>query len=151
MALVEVIIGSKTDESYIEGTLAILEEMGISHNFNVISAHRAPDKLHKYVNQAVENGVEVFITAAGGAAALPGVVASLTVCPVIGIPLPTSDIKGVDALYSIVQMPPGIPVACVSVGAWGCRNAAYMAAAILGIKYPEIQEQLKAYRKKISQ
>ena len=151
MALVEVIIGSKTDESYLEGTLQVLDEMGISHNFSVISAHRAPEKLRRYVNQAVENGVELFITAAGGAAALPGVVASLTVCPVIGIPLPTSDIKGIDALFSIVQMPPGIPVACVSVGAWGCRNAAYIAAEILGIKFPEIREKLNAYRKTISQ
>ena len=151
MALVEVIIGSKTDESYLEGTLQVLDEMGISHNFSVISAHRAPEKLRRYVNQAVENGVELFITAAGGAAALPGVVASLTVCPVIGIPLPTSDIKGIDALFSIVQMPPGIPVACVSVGAWGCRNAAYIAAEILGIKFPEIRKKLNAYRKTISQ
>ena len=151
MALVEVIIGSKTDESYLEGTLQVLNEMGITYNFSVISAHRAPEKLHKYVNQAIKDGVELFITAAGGAAALPGVVASLTVCPVIGIPLPTSDIKGVDALFSIVQMPPGIPVACVSVGAWGCRNAAYIAAEILGIKYPEIRDKIIEYRKKISQ
>ena len=99
-----------------------------------------------YVSAAEERGVEVLIAGAGGSAALPGVVASWTTLPVIGIPLPTSDLVGVDALHTIVQMPPGVPVACVAIGAWGARNAAYLAASILGIKHPNIKQAYADYR-----
>ncbi len=144
--LVGVLVGSKTDEPLIQDTLKVLTEMGIAHEFNVMSAHRAPQRVMDYVSTAEERGIEVIIAGAGGSAALPGVVASWTTLPVIGIPLPTSDLEGVDALYTIVQMPPGVPVACVAIGAWGARNAAYLAASILGIKYPEIKKAYSDYR-----
>ncbi|MCH8939688.1 MAG: 5-(carboxyamino)imidazole ribonucleotide mutase [Chloroflexi bacterium] len=144
--LVGVLVGSKTDEPLIQDTLKVLTDMGIAHEFNVMSAHRAPQRVMDYVSTAEERGIEVIIAGAGGSAALPGVVASWTTLPVIGIPLPTSDLGGVDALHTIVQMPPGVPVACVAIGAWGARNAAYLAASILGIKYPEIKKAYSDYR-----
>lgn len=144
--LVGVLVGSKTDEPLIQDTLKVLTEMGIAHEFNAMSAHRAPQRVMDYVSTAEERGIEVIIAGAGGSAALPGVVASWTTLPVIGIPLPTSDLGGVDALHTIVQMPPGVPVACVAIGAWGARNAAYLAASILGIKYPKIKKAYADYR-----
>ena len=102
--------------------------------------------MREYVLSAPDRGIEVFVAAAGGAAALPGVVASYTTFPVIGVPLASSELKGIDALHSIVQMPPGIPVACVAVGAWGARNAALLAAEILGVKYAKIREAVEGYR-----
>ncbi len=144
--LVGVLVGSKTDEPLIQDTLKVLTDMGIAHEFNAMSAHRAPKRVMDYVSTAEERGIEVIIAGAGGSAALPGVVASWTTLPVIGIPLPTSDLGGVDALHAIVQMPPGVPVACVAIGAWGARNAAYLAASILGIKYPEIKKAYADYR-----
>jgi 5-(carboxyamino)imidazole ribonucleotide mutase len=98
----------------------------------VISAHRTPEKAREFAKNARSRGIEVIVAAAGGAAHLPGVLASWTTLPVIGVPLATSELKGTDALYSIVQMPAGIPVACVAVGSWGVKNAAYLAAEILG-------------------
>ena len=144
--LVGVLVGSKTDEPLIQDTLKVLTDMGIAHEFNAMSAHRAPQRVMDYVLSAEERGLEVIIAGAGGSAALPGVVASWTTLPVIGIPLPTSDLEGVDALHAIVQMPPGVPVACVAIGAWGARNAAYLAASILGIKYPKIKKAYADYR-----
>jgi|TARA_B100000809_G_C14982308_1_gene474966 5-(carboxyamino)imidazole ribonucleotide mutase len=144
--LVGVLVGSKTDEPLIQDTLKVLTDMGIAHEFNAMSAHRAPQRVMDYVSTAEERGIEVIIAGAGGSAALPGVVASWTTLPVIGIPLPTSDLEGVDALHTIVQMPPGVPVACVAIGAWGARNAAYLAASILGIKYPKIKKAYADYR-----
>jgi 5-(carboxyamino)imidazole ribonucleotide mutase len=99
-----------------------------------------------YVKAAPSRGVEVLIAAAGGSAALPGVVASWTTLPVIGVPLASSELKGMDALLAIAQMPPGVPVACVSVGTWGARNAAYLAAAILSLKHPKVRSAYEAYR-----
>ena len=144
--LVGVLVGSKTDEPLIQGTLKVLADMGIAHEFNAMSAHRAPQRVMDYVLSAEERGLEVIIAGAGGSAALPGVVASWTTLPVIGIPLPTSDLEGVDALHTIVQMPPGVPVACVAIGAWGARNAGYLAASILGIKYPNVKKAYADYR-----
>ena len=144
--LVGVLVGSRTDEPLIHDTLKVLTDMGITHEFNVMSAHRAPQRVMDYVSVAEERGIEVLIAAAGGSAALPGVVASWTTLPVIGIPLATSDLLGVDALHTIVQMPPGVPVACVAIGAWGARNAAYLAASILGIKHPSIKQAYPDYR-----
>lgn len=149
MPLVSIVIGSKSDEPQVQDTLRILEELGIAHELHVLSAHRTPQRVADYARSAQERGVEVIIAAAGGAAALPGVVASWTDLPVIGIPLPSSELKGVDALYAIVQMPPGVPVACVAVGAWGARNAAYLAAGILGLKHDKIREAYSAYRQRL--
>lgn len=149
MALVGVLIGSRTDEPQIKDTLTVLGDLGIEHEFHVMSAHRTPQKVADYAKSAQERGVEVIIAAAGGSAALPGVVASWTDLPVIGIPLPSSDLNGLDALYTIVQMPPGVPVASVAVGSWGARNAAYLAAAILSLKHDKIREAYAAYRQRL--
>ena len=146
MTLVGVIMGSKSDEPWLQDTLKALEQMNIAYDVSAISAHRAPESVMEYAKTARDRGLEVIIAAAGGSAALPGVIASWTTLPVIGVPLPTSELKGVDALYAIAQMPPGIPVACVAVGSWGARNAAYLAARILGLKYDEIRLAYEAYR-----
>jgi len=150
MPLVGVVIGSKTDEPLIQPTLDILNELGISYELSVISAHRTPEKTQEYGKTAQKRGLEVIIAAAGAAAALPGVLASWTVLPVIGIPLPTSELKGIDALYSIVQMPGGVPVACMAVGSAGAKNAALMAARILGLKHEEIRRALEQHRQKLA-
>ena len=146
MPLVGVVMGSKSDTEAVQATLDTLKEMGIDYEVNVISAHRTPEKARKYAQEARSRGIELIIAAAGGAAHLPGVLASWTTLPVIGVPLASSELKGVDALYSIVQMPAGIPVATVAVGAAGARNAAYLAAEILGLKYNRIQLAYEKYR-----
>ena len=149
MALVGVVMGSGSDRDIIKGTLDTLTEMGIDYEENVISAHRTPEKAREYGTTARERGIEVIIAAAGYSAHLPGVLASWTTLPVIGVPLPGSDLKGVDSLYSIVQMPAGIPVACVTVGSAGAKNAAYLAAEILGLKYESIRRAYDSYRLKL--
>jgi 5-(carboxyamino)imidazole ribonucleotide mutase len=146
MPLVGVVMGSKSDAETLQSTLDILEQLGIEHEVNVISAHRTPDKARQYGQSARERGLEVLIAAAGGAAHLPGVLASWTTLPVIGVPIASTDLKGVDALYSIVQMPAGIPVAAVAIGSAGARNAAYLAAEILGLKYDKIRQAYDDYR-----
>ena len=149
MPLVGVVMGSKSDMEALKPALEILEQLGIDHEVNVISAHRTPEKARQYGMAARERGIEVIIAAAGGAAHLPGVLASWSTLPVIGVPLVSGELKGVDALYSIVQMPAGIPVACVAVGAAGARNAAYLAAEILGIKHKKINEAYANYRREL--
>ena len=151
MPLVGVVMGSKSDAETMQMTLDILTEMGIDYEVSVISAHRTPEKARQYGMEARSRGVEVIIAAAGGAAHLPGVLASWTTLPVIGVPLPSSDLKGIDALYSIVQMPAGIPVASVAVGAAGARNAAYLAAEILGLKYDGVIEAYEEYRSRLQE
>ena len=146
MPLVGVVIGSRSDESTVQDTLKVLDDLGVSHEFSVISAHRSPERAREYAKAAIERGVEVIIGAAGGSAALPGVLASWTTLPVIGVPLPSSELNGVDALHAIAQMPPGVPVACVAIGSWGARNAAYLAAAILALKHADIRRAYQAYR-----
>ena len=146
MPLVGLVLGSRTDEPLIQGTLDVLGQMKIDHEMVVMSAHRTPEKVMDYAQGARSRGIEVIIGAAGGSAGLPGVLASWTTLPIIGVPLPTSDLKGIDALYAIAQMPPGIPVACVAVGSWGARNAAFLAAQILGIKHKEIRQAYEEYR-----
>ena len=148
MPSVAVIMGSRSDEPVMQGCTEALESLGISYEVRVLSAHRAPERLREYLLQAKTRGVLVFIAAAGGAAHLPGVVASWTTQPVIGVPLPSSELKGIDALYSIVQMPPGVPVAAVSVGSWGARNAAYLAAQIVGQTDAKVREAYEAFRAK---
>jgi len=147
--LVGVIMGSSSDEATVNETVQVLEELGVDYEVRVMSAHRAPDRVREYATTARERGVEVFIAAAGGAAALPGVLASWSTLPVIGVPLASSELKGLDALMAVAQMPPGIPVACVAIGSWGARNAAYLAAEILGIKHDSIREAYEQYRAKL--
>ncbi|HUU65053.1 MAG TPA: 5-(carboxyamino)imidazole ribonucleotide mutase [Dehalococcoidales bacterium] len=146
MPLIGVVMGSKSDTEALKPTLEILTQFGIDYEVNVISAHRTPEKAKQYGLTAQERGIEVIIAAAGGAAHLPGVLASWTILPVIGVPLATSELKGVDALYSIVQMPAGIPVASVAIGSAGAKNAAYLAAEILGLKYDRIRKAYEKYR-----
>jgi 5-(carboxyamino)imidazole ribonucleotide mutase len=146
MPLVGVVMGSKSDTEAVKPTLDVLKELGIDYEVSVTSAHRTPEKARQYALSARERGIEVIIAAAGGAAHLPGVLASWTTLPVIGVPLATSELKGVDALYSIVQMPAGIPVAAVAIGSAGARNAAYLAAEILGLKHEEIKKAYQKYR-----
>ncbi len=151
MPKVSVIIGSKNDQPLIQPALDLLQQLGIDHEFLVMSAHRNPDKVREYASSAKERGIEVIIAAAGLAAHLPGVIASLTTIPVIGVPLPTSDLKGMDSLLSIVQMPAGVPVACVGIGTPGAKNAALLAAQILALNYREIKEAFEKYRRKLSE
>ena len=146
MPLVAVVMGSKSDAEAMQSTLDVLKELGIDYEVSVISAHRTPEKARQYGLAARGRGIEVIIAAAGGAAHLPGVLASWTTLPVIGVPLAGSELKGVDALYSIVQMPAGIPVACMAVGTSGAKNAAYLAAEILSLKYDEIRKAYEKYR-----
>lgn len=144
-----IIMGSASDLPKMEGAVEILKSFGVSVDVRCLSAHRAHAGLSAFIEEANENGTEVFITAAGMAAALPGVVASQTVLPVIGVPLSGSVLDGMDALMSIVQMPPGIPVATVAVN--GGKNAAYLALQIMGGKHPELREQLLAHRKEMEE
>ncbi|HUV75791.1 MAG TPA: 5-(carboxyamino)imidazole ribonucleotide mutase [Dehalococcoidales bacterium] len=149
MPLVAVVMGSKSDAEAMQPTLDILTQLGIDYEVNVISAHRTPEKARQYGMSAKSRGIEVIIAAAGGAAHLPGVLASWTVLPVIGVPMPAGELKGVDALYSIVQMPAGIPVATVAIGSAGAKNAAYLAAEILGLKHENIQKTYEKYRSEL--
>ena len=149
MPLVAVVMGSKSDTEALKPMLEILTRLGIDYEVNVISAHRTPEKARQYGLTAREKGIEVIIAAAGGAAHLPGVLASWTTLPVIGVPLDSGGLQGMDALYSIVQMPAGIPVACVAVGSAGVKNAAYLAAEILGLKYKEIRDAYERYRREL--
>jgi 5-(carboxyamino)imidazole ribonucleotide mutase len=149
MPLVAVVMGSKSDAEAIKPTLDILDALSIEHEVNVISAHRTPEKAREYALSARERGIEVIIAAAGGAAHLPGVLASWTTLPVIGVPIASGELKGVDALYSIVQMPAGIPVAAVAIGSAGAKNAAYLAAEILGIKHDKIRKAYENYRSQL--
>jgi len=146
MPLVAIIMGSKSDTEAMQPTQEVLKALGIDYEVSVISAHRTPEKARQFGLSARERGIEVIIAAAGGAAHLPGVLASWTTLPVIGVPLATGELRGIDALYSIVQMPAGIPVACVAVGSAGAKNAAYLAARILGTKHAEIREAYENYR-----
>jgi 5-(carboxyamino)imidazole ribonucleotide mutase len=143
-------MGSKSDADALQPALEILRGFGIDYDVSVISAHRTPEKARAYAVGAQEKGIEVIIAAAGGAAHLPGVLASWTTLPVIGIPLATSELKGSDALYSIVQMPAGVPVACMAVGSWGVRNAAYFAAEILALKHENIRQAYEKYRHELN-
>ena len=149
MPLVGVVMGSKSDAGALQPALDILKQLGIEHEVNVISAHRTPEKAREYGLAAREHGIEVIIAAAGRAAHLPGVMASWTTLPVIGVPMGGGELDGVDALYSIVQMPAGIPVACVAIGSAGAKNAAYLAAEILGLKHDTIRNAYESYRSEL--
>jgi 5-(carboxyamino)imidazole ribonucleotide mutase len=149
MPLVAIVMGSKSDADLMQPTAEVLSRLGIDYEVSVISAHRNPERVRQYGLEARNRGIEVIIAAAGGAAHLPGVLASWTTLPVIGVPLPTSELKGIDALCSIAQMPAGIPVACMAVGTAGAKNAAYLAAEILGLKHDEIRKAYEKYRSEL--
>jgi len=151
MALVGIVIGSKTDEAFIKPALDVFNEFKIEYEIAILSAHRKPDKVRQYALEADSKGYAVIIAAAGSAAHLPGVIASWTTLPVIGVPLPTSDLKGVDSLYSIVQMPGGVPVACTGIGAAGVKNAALLAVQVLGIKYNDIKRAFAEYKRRLAE
>jgi len=142
-------MGSQSDLETVQGAINLLKEFKIGFEVKVLSAHRTPKELVKYVEEAPKRGIKVFIAAAGGAAALAGVIASYTTLPVIGIPIETKSLKGMDSLLSTVQMPAGIPVACMSIGKPGAKNAAIFALEILGITDKKIQSRLIAYNKEI--
>ena len=150
MALVGVVIGSKTDTELIQSALDTLKLLGIDYELSVISAHRNPEKLREYGLEAEKRELKVIIAAAGRAAHLPGVMASWTTLPVIGVPLPSGELKGVDALLSISQMPGGVPVACMGIGKSGAKNAALLAAQILGTEHKEIREAYRKYKQELA-
>lgn len=145
--LVGVIMGSKSDWDTLQHTVSTLESLNIPHEVRVVSAHRTPDLLFEYCSTARDRGLEVIIAGAGGAAHLPGMAAAKTTLPVLGIPVQSKALSGMDSLLSIAQMPGGIPVGTLSIGKAGAINAALLAASILSIKHPDIDEALAAFRK----
>lgn len=150
--LISIVMGSKSDWAIMEEASLTLDKLNIPHEARALSAHRTPEALFEYLQSAEERGAEVIIAAAGGAAHLPGVVASKTLLPVLGVPMPSSTFtNGLDALLSIVQMPAGIPVGSLAVGKAGAVNAAILAASILGNKYPEYRDAIRNHRAKQAQ
>jgi 5-(carboxyamino)imidazole ribonucleotide mutase len=144
--LVGIIMGSKSDWDTLQHAASTLDRLGVPHEVRVVSAHRTPDLLFEYAGSAERRGLEVLIAGAGGAAHLPGMAAAKTVLPVIGVPVQSRMLNGVDSLLSIVQMPAGVPVATMAIGSAGAVNAALFAAALLGAKHPPIREALRRYR-----
>jgi phosphoribosylaminoimidazole carboxylase PurE protein len=149
-AQVLILLGSESDLPVIEKMPALLDRFGISHAVAVASAHRQPDRLRELVVEADRGGTQVFVAVAGMAAHLPGVVASLTGRPVIGVPVASGPLAGVDALLSIVQMPPGVPVATVAIGSAGARNAACLAARMIGLADPRVAAAVEEYRRELA-
>ena len=147
---VAIIMGSESDAEEMKHASEVLNELGIKNESRVISAHRTPDRLREYILNAEKNGVKVFIGGAGMAAALPGVIAAHTHLPVLGVPIESKSLKGMDSLLSIAQMPPGIPVGTLAIGSAGSINAGLLAASILSVSDQEIESKLKDYRKKQS-
>ncbi|CAG7856520.1 5-(carboxyamino)imidazole ribonucleotide mutase [biofilm metagenome] len=145
-ALVGIIMGSSSDWDTMRHAAETLETLNIPHEIEIVSAHRTPDKLFSYAEAAESKGLEVIIAGAGGAAHLPGMTAAKTIIPVLGVPIQSKALNGMDSLLSIVQMPAGIPVGTLAIGKAGAINAALLAAAILGNKHPKIRAALKAYR-----
>jgi 5-(carboxyamino)imidazole ribonucleotide mutase len=144
--LIGIIMGSKSDWETMSHTAATLETLGVPFEVRVLSAHRTPDQLFDYVEAAEQRGLEVIIAAAGGAAHLAGVAAAKTLLPVLGVPMESTSLKGMDSLLSMVQMPAGIPVGTLAIGRAGAVNAALFAAAILGGKHPEFRDAIRRYR-----
>ncbi|MDN5331247.1 MAG: 5-(carboxyamino)imidazole ribonucleotide mutase [Tepidanaerobacteraceae bacterium] len=145
--LVGIIMGSDSDLPVMQEAAKILEEFGIDFELTIVSAHRTPERMFDYAKNCDKRGIEVIIAGAGGAAHLPGMVASITPLPVIGVPVKTSSLQGMDSLLSIVQMPPGVPVATVAIN--NAKNAGILAAEILGIKYPEIKKKVAEYKERM--
>lgn len=144
--LVGIIMGSKSDFETLAPASEILKELGVPHEVKIVSAHRTPDTMFQYAENAEARGIEVIIAGAGGAAHLPGMVAAKTVLPVLGVPVPATMLNGVDSLLSIVQMPKGVPVGTLAIGKPGAANAGLLAASILANKRPELREKLKTWR-----
>ena len=148
--IVGVIMGSQSDWPTMKNTTSVLNEFKIPFEVRIVSAHRTPERLFRYGNQAKARGLKVIIAGAGGAAHLPGMIASKTAIPVIGVPIKTDALSGVDSLYSIVQMPKGVPVATMAIGKNGAHNAALFAISILGIKHEKVLKSLEKKREEIA-
>ncbi len=144
--LVGIIMGSQSDWDTMIHASQILEELGVPHETRIVSAHRTPDWLFEYASTAEARGIEVIVAGAGGAAHLPGMAAAKTVLPVLGVPVESHALRGVDSLHSIVQMPAGIPVGTLAIGKAGATNAGLLAAQILGAKYPGFREAIRQFR-----
>ncbi len=147
--IISIIMGSQSDLDTLKEAINLLKEFKVGFEVKVLSAHRSPRELTKYVEEAPKKGTKIFIAAAGGAAALAGVIAAHTTRPVIGIPIETKSLKGIDSLLSTVQMPAGVPVACMSIGKSGSKNAAIFALEILGITDKKINSKLNAHKNKM--
>jgi 5-(carboxyamino)imidazole ribonucleotide mutase len=147
-ALVGIIMGSSSDWETMSAAADTLTQLGIEHETRVVSAHRTPDLLFDYASSAQARGLEVLIAGAGGAAHLPGMTAAKTLLPVLGVPMPSRALNGIDSLLSIVQMPAGVPVATFAIGSAGATNAALFAAALLAARYPQIAQALRQMREK---
>jgi 5-(carboxyamino)imidazole ribonucleotide mutase len=145
--LVGVIMGSKSDWETMRHACEMLASLGVPHEKQIVSAHRTPDRMAEYAKQAGQRGIEVIIAAAGGAAHLPGMVAAHTTLPVLGVPIKSSILNGIDSLLSIVQMPAGVPVGTLAIGNAGAKNAALLAVSILANKHPEFRLRLEAFRR----
>jgi 5-(carboxyamino)imidazole ribonucleotide mutase len=144
--LVGVIMGSSSDWDTMSHAADILSEFGIEHECKIVSAHRTPDLMTEYAKEAERRGIEVVIAGAGGAAHLPGMTAANTILPVLGVPIESQTMKGIDSLYSIVQMPAGIPVGTLAIGKAGAKNAGLLAVSILANSRPALREKLRTYR-----
>ncbi len=147
-AVVGIIMGSQSDWPILKKAAAILDELQVPHDVRIVSAHRTPERLYDYAKSAKDRGLKVVIAGAGGAAHLPGMTAALTPLPVLGVPVATTPLAGQDSLYSIVQMPSGVPVATLAIGEMGATNAGLLAAQILALSDPEIMARIEAYRAK---
>jgi 5-(carboxyamino)imidazole ribonucleotide mutase len=148
--LVGVIMGSQSDWATLKAAAAILDSLAVPHEVKIVSAHRTPDRLYAYAKGAAARGIKVIIAGAGGAAHLPGMTASMTALPVLGVPIESKALKGMDSLLSIVQMPGGIPVATFAIGEAGAKNAALQAAAILALSDEQLARRLATWRKKLT-
>jgi 5-(carboxyamino)imidazole ribonucleotide mutase len=146
--MIGIVMGSKSDWETMAGTAEILDQLGIPYEVRVLSAHRTPDLLFEYAATAEQRGLEVIVAGAGGAAHLPGVVAAKTLLPVLGVPVQSKALQGLDSLLSIVQMPAGVPVGTLAIGKSGARNAALLAAAILARSRPQVKEALRRWRER---
>lgn len=145
-AKVAIVMGSQSDWETMQNGAAVLEKLGVAHECRIVSAHRTPDRLVAFAKSAAAEGIQVIIAGAGGAAHLPGMIAAMTHLPVLGVPVQSKALKGMDSLLSIVQMPGGIPVGTLAIGAAGATNAALLAASILALSDPALSERLVAWR-----
>jgi 5-(carboxyamino)imidazole ribonucleotide mutase len=149
--LVGIIMGSRSDRETMQEAARVLDELEIPYEMEIVSAHRTPDRMFRYAEEAERRGIQVIVAGAGGAAHLPGMTAAKTVLPVIGVPVQSSTLNGLDSLLSIVQMPKGVPVATVAIGKAGAANAGLLAARILAAHDPALRERLKAYAERMAE
>ena len=145
---VSIVMGSQSDYKTMKLSAKVLKTLKIQHEIKIVSAHRTPERLYNYAKELKDNGLEVVIAGAGGAAHLPGMIAAITILPVLGVPIESKSLKGLDSLLSIVQMPAGIPLPTLAIGKAGAINSALAAISILSNKYPDIQKKLDIFRKK---